>query len=453
MSTTLTATDSNSATAARSGRWRTDWDPEDPDFWQRIGRRVARRNLISSIFAEHLGFSIWTIWSVVVVALPPVLFPYTLNQKFWLVALPNLVGAIDAAAVHVRGYPARRSHLDGHQRMPSGGADRSHGVRGVGPAAVLGGAGLRGVAGFGGGNFASSMTNISFFFPERQQRHRSRGQRGWRQHRHQYGATLGADGDRGRPGVRRPDVAATGAVGAAFCAYRFMDDLAVARTPLRDQFATLRRPHTWIMSVLYIGTFGSFLGYSAAFPLVLKTTVPARPGVRGRGHDHARLPRALAGLAVAAGRWLAGRPGRWRPGHGRLLHRDGAGFVGVVTASRAREPGAFLAAFWLLFLAAGAGNGSTYRMIPAIFASTAPDLVTAKRESAATLGIAGAIGAVGGFYLPRAISDSYTATGGITTAFTWFTVAYAAWLALTWWCYLRRRVLIDRVPSLAHAVV
>jgi NNP family nitrate/nitrite transporter-like MFS transporter len=92
-------------------------------------------------------------------------------------------------------------------------------------------------------------------------------------------------------------------------------------------------------------------------------------------------------------------------------------------------------------------------MIPAIFASTAQDPATAKRESAATLGIAGAIGAAGGFYLPRAISDSYTATGGITTAFTWFTVAYAVGLALTWWCYLRRRVLIDRVPSLAHAVV
>jgi NNP family nitrate/nitrite transporter-like MFS transporter len=113
----------------------------------------------------------------------------------------------------------------------------------------------------------------------------------------------------------------------------------------------------------------------------------------------------------------------------------------------------FLGSFWLLFLASGAGNGSTYRMIPAIFAARSADLATAKRESAATLGIAGAVGALGGFYLPRAISDSINATGGIGPAFTWFAVMYAACLAVTWWCYLRRRVLIDQAPSLAHASV
>lgn len=131
----------------------------------------------------------------------------------------------------------------------------------------------------------------------------------------------------------------------------------------------------------------------------------------------------------------------------------GLGSYGVVTAASTANLGLFLASFWVLFTAAGAGNGSTYRMIPAIFAATSRDLTTAKRESAATLGIAGAVGALGGFYLPRAIGDSYHATGGIGTAFTWFAVGYAACLALTWWCYLRRRVLVSRVPSLAHATV
>ena len=70
------------------------WDPEDRAFWASTGRRIARRNLIFSIFAEHLGFSVWTLWSVVVVALPPALFPYSVDQKFWLVALPNLIGAL-----------------------------------------------------------------------------------------------------------------------------------------------------------------------------------------------------------------------------------------------------------------------------------------------------------------------------------------------------------------------
>jgi MFS transporter, NNP family, nitrate/nitrite transporter len=92
-------------------------------------------------------------------------------------------------------------------------------------------------------------------------------------------------------------------------------------------------------------------------------------------------------------------------------------------------------------------------MIPAIFAATSVDKATARRESAATLGIAGAVGAAGGFYLPRAISDSFAATGGIGTAFTWFAVAYGVGIVVTWWCYLRRRVLVERLPSLAPASV
>ena len=131
----------------------------------------------------------------------------------------------------------------------------------------------------------------------------------------------------------------------------------------------------------------------------------------------------------------------------------GGGSYAVVAAVSSRSLPLFLAAFGVLFAAAGAGNGSTYRMIPAIFAAKSPDLATAKRESAATLGIAGAVGALGGFYLPRAISDSIKATGGISTAFTWFAVMYGACLAVTWWCYLRRRVLVERLPSLANATV
>ena len=133
----------------------------------------------------------------------------------------------------------------------------------------------------------------------------------------------------------------------------------------------------------------------------------------------------------------------------------GFGSYGVITAVGRKTCRCFLASFWLLFTAAGAGNGSTYRMIPAIFAAKSPDLATAKRESAATLGIAGAVGALGGFYLPRAISDSINATGGISTAFTWFAVMYGTCLAVTWWCYLRRRVLVERraQPRPRHRLV
>jgi NNP family nitrate/nitrite transporter-like MFS transporter len=455
MSTTLTPPMEAPAAAGSSRRrgWITDWDPENNSFWAATGRRIARRNLIFSIFAEHLGFSVWTLWSVVVVALPPALFPYTVNQKFWLVALPNLIGAVMRLP-----YTFAVTRLGGRTwtaisalllLIPIVGLMFAVTVRPPYWVVLL----CAAAAGFGGGNFASSMTNISFFYPERRK-----------------GTALGINAAGGNVGISTmqlfvPIVLAVGLVygglmwlplvlAAAVCAYLFMNDLAVARTPFRDQFATVKRLHTWIMSFLYIGTFGSFLGYSAAFPLLLKLQFPLAPV----GHlGAATITLAFAGpligsIARPIGGWLSDRVGGARVTAACFVLM-GIGSYGVVGAVDAKSMPLFLGSFALLFTAAGAGNGSTYRMIPAIFAATSPDAATAKRESAATLGIAGAIGALGGFYLPRAISDSYTATGGIGTAFTWFTVMYIACLVVTWWCYLRRRVLVSRIASLAHATV
>jgi NNP family nitrate/nitrite transporter-like MFS transporter len=435
------------------GAWRSEWDPEDEAFWNGSGRRIARRNLIFSIFAEHLGFSVWTLWSVVVVALPASLFPYTLNEKFWLVALPNLVGALlrlpytfAVTRVGGRTWTAISALL---LLIPIAGLVLAVTLRPPYLVVLL----CAAAAGFGGGNFASSMTNISFFYPERRK-----------------GAALGLNAAGGNIGISTtqlvvPIALAAGLVygglmwvplvlAAAVCALLFMDNLAVTRAPFREQFATVKRRHTWIMSILYIGTFGSFLGYSAAFPLVLKTQFPSSPvGHVGTATITVAFTGPLLGsLARPFGGWLSDRVGGARV-TAACFALMALGSVGVVTAASRASLAGFLASFWLLFLAAGAGNGSTYRMIPAIFAATSADAATARRESAATLGIAGAIGAAGGFYLPRAISDSYSATGGIGSAFTWFTVAYGVCLAITWWCYLRQRVLVARMPSLARHTV
>jgi NNP family nitrate/nitrite transporter-like MFS transporter len=432
----------------------THWDPEDATFWAQTGRRTARRNLIFSIFAEHLGFSVWTLWSVVVVALPASLFPYTVDQKFWLVALPNLIGALMRIP-----YTFAVTRLGGRTwtmlsavflLIPVAGLIYSVTARPSYGVVLL----CAATAGIGGGNFASSMTNISFFFPEKEK-----------------GTALGFNAAGGNIGISTmqffvPLAMSAGLVyaglmwlplivGAGICAYFFMNNLAVAKAPLKAQFATVKRAHTWVMSFLYIGTFGSFLGYSAAFPLVLKLQFPQAPvwklGVT------AIVTLAFTGPLVGSiarpiGGWLSDKVGGARVTAVCFILM-GIGSYGVVTATGAKNLGLFLASFWLLFTAAGAGNGSTYRMIPAIFAAKSPDLATAKRESAATLGIAGAVGAMGGFYLPRAISDSIKATGGISTAFTWFAVMYGTCLAVTWWFYLRRRVLVQQVPSLAHAAV
>jgi MFS transporter, NNP family, nitrate/nitrite transporter len=454
MSTTLTPTVAAAAAAPPGkGRWLTHWEPENEEFWATTGRRVARRNLVFSIFAEHLGFSVWTIWSVVVVALPAATFPYTVDQRFWLVALPNLIGALMRIpyTFAVTRFGGRTWTTISALLLLIPLAGLIFAITVEPPYWVV--LALAATAGFGGGNFASSMTNISFFFPEKQK-----------------GTALGFNAAGGNIGISTmqlfvPMVIAGGLVygglmwlplvlAAAVCAYLFMNNLAVARTPFRAQFATVKRPHTWVMSFLYIGTFGSFLGYSAAFPLVLKLEFPQAPV----GHiGAATITLAFTGPLIGSltrpvGGWLSDRIGGARVTAGCFVLM-GVGSYGVIAATDAHNLGMFLASFALLFGFAGAGNGSTYRMIPAIFAAKAPDLATAKRESAATLGIAGAIGAAGGFYLPRAISDSYTATGGITTAFTWFFVMYAACLVVTWWCYLRRRVLISQVPSLAHASI
>ncbi|HEY8473891.1 MAG TPA: nitrate/nitrite transporter [Natronosporangium sp.] len=433
-----------------------DWRPDDPQFWATTGRRVARRNLIFSIFAEHLGFSVWTLWSVVVVAMPASVFPYSVDQKFWLVALPNLVGSLMRLP-----YTFAVTRVGGRNWTMISALLLLIPVLALGWGVTHPGTPywlmliFAASAGFGGGNFASSMTNISFFYPEREK-----------------GRALGLNAAGGNLGISTmqlivPVVAAAGLVyaglmwvpailAAAWCARWYMDDLAVAKTPFRAQFATVKRLHTWIMSFLYIGTFGSFLGYSAAFPLVLRIQFPEAPVWRLGASATVTLAFTgplVGSLARPLGGWLADRIGGARVTAACFVAM-GIGSYGVVASTGgAGQFGLFLASFGLLFLASGAGNGSTYRMIPAIFAATAPDLATAKRESAATLGIAGAVGALGGFYLPRAISDSYTATGELATAFGWFGVLYAACLTVTWWCYLRRRVFVARVPSLASATV
>ena len=81
------------ASVARPGRWIDHWEPEDPTFWSTVGRRVARRNLYPSIFAEFLGFSVWASWSIVVPQLAAAGFALTVDQQFWLIAIPSLVGA------------------------------------------------------------------------------------------------------------------------------------------------------------------------------------------------------------------------------------------------------------------------------------------------------------------------------------------------------------------------
>jgi NNP family nitrate/nitrite transporter-like MFS transporter len=427
--------------APRPGRWIDAWDPEDSAFWTTKGRRLARRNLWPSIFAEVLGFSVWQLWSIVVVSLPAAGFGYTTNQLFWLVALPSLVGATLRLP-----YTFAVPRFGGRNwtvfsalllLVPSLGLAFAVG-RPDTPFWVM--ALVAASAGVGGGNFASSMTNISFFYPERDK-----------------GLALGINAAGGNLGVAVvqlvvPVVITAGAglslgraglmwappiVLAAVLAWRLMANLSVATSSFSASIAAARRRHTWVISFLYIGTFGSFIGFSAAFPLLIKTTFPDVPGVR-----LAFLGALVGSVSRPFGGWFSDRVG------GALVTvaafvTMAAGILAAVVFLRAGSFAGFLASFLVLFVASGAGNGSTYRMIPAVFrqttvdASGKPDPVRARREAAACIGIASAVGAYGGFLVPRGFAVSTSQFGSLVPALYTFCGFYAACLVLTYLCYLR----------------
>ncbi|RJQ72832.1 NarK family nitrate/nitrite MFS transporter [Pseudonocardiaceae bacterium YIM PH 21723] len=430
-----------------TGKWIEHWEPENPEFWAKTGKKVATRNLIFSIFAEHLGFSVWLLWSVVVVSLPKAGFTFTVDQLFWLVAVPNLVGST--------------------LRLPYTFAVPKFGGRNwtvFSALALLLPTGLlawavsdpttpfwvflivAATAGVGGGNFASSMTNINFFYPEKQK-----------------GFALGLNAAGGNLGVAVVQLgiplvisigtgihlAYAGLVWAPFiilaaaCAFFFMDNLKAAKSDFGAQIASTKRSQTWVMSFLYIGTFGSFIGYSAALPLLIKTQFPSISVA-----DFAFLGALVGSVARPAGGWLADRFGGAKVTLFSFLVM-GIGAFAVLEGVAAKSFPLFLGAFMLLFIASGAGNGSTYRMIPAIFAAQG----NPKAEAGAAIGIASAIGAFGGFFVPRFLGMSLASTHSVASAFYGFVGFYAICLAVTWWCYLRSRVLVSVAPSLAPAAV
>lgn len=434
-------------------RWIAEWHPDDPAFWRSTGRRVARRNLVFSILAEHLGFTVWTLWSVVAAQMGA--YDFSTDQLFWLVALPNLIGSV-----------LRLPYTFGPARFGGRNFTVVSALLLLVPAVLLGVAvsspdtpywvflAIAATAGVGGGNFASSMANITYFYPRTRQ-----------------GVALGLNAAGGNIGVSSVQLVMPLVIGAfglaaagwfwlpfivvsAACAWFFMDNLASAKASPREQLAVAGRAQTWVMSFLYVGTFGSFIGYSTAFPLLSKSLFPEAPWAA------VAFTGPLAGSLIRpVGGWLADRLGG-APVTLWTFAAMGGGVALVWAASGSGSFWLFLLAFQVLFLTAGIGNGSTYRMIPAIFQAKAvaergedeEALLYGKRQASAAIGIISAVGALGGFLINRAFGMSFAATGSPAVAFAAFGAFYAACTALTWWCYLRT-VGVSWMASLAHARV
>jgi NNP family nitrate/nitrite transporter-like MFS transporter len=443
----------------REAAWISEWNPEDEKFWESKGKFLARRNLIWSILAEHVGFSVWLIWSIVATKLPQAGFHYTTDQLFQLVALPGLVGSLMRFpyTFAVPRFGGRNWTIVSAALLFIPTIALAYFVtRPDTPFWLM--LIVTTTAGLGGGNFASSMANISF--PNRL--------KGWALGLNAAGGNIGVSVVQlltpiliGSGWVSLYMASPQGSAGlylqnaglmwlpvialAVFGAYRYMNNLTSARSTLRDQLIIVTRKHTWVMAWLYIGTFGSFIGYSAAFPLLLKTQFPAiTVGIAFLGPLVGSVARPLGGL-------LADRVGGARVTFWNFVVM-GVATIGVMHYVEIKSFAGFLMMFLILFVTTGIGNGSTFRMIPSIFraeklreakglgnAARTLALRSAGIESAAVLGFTSAIGACGGYLIPRGFGASIAATGGPNLALEVFLTFYVTCVALTWRYYLRNR--------------
>ncbi len=448
------------------------WEPEVPAFWQQRGKATASRNLWISIPALMLAFAIWMVWSVVVVNLPAIGFKYSTNQLFWLAAVPGLSGATLRIF-----YSFMVPIFGGRKWTAISTASLMIPALGIGfavqdpttsyPTMLV----LSLLCGFGGGNFASSMSNISFFFPKAQK-----------------GYALGMNAGLGNLGVSAVQfvvpLVITAAVfggepqtwskvveGAAqtkqvwlqnagfiwvpfillssLAAWFGMNDLASAKASFSEQAVIFKRKHNWLMCWLYIGTFGSFIGYSAAFPLLTSTLFPNVNPLQ-----YAFVGPLVSALSRVAGGWISDKLGGARVTVWTFVAMIGAVLGVLHFLPGGGNPGSFagfFGMFLVLFACTGVGNASTFRMIPVIFLSLhqraaagqpeavqAQAVASANKEAAAVLGFTSAIAAYGAFFIPKSYGTSIALTGSADAALWCFIGFYMSCIAVTWWFYSRK---------------
>ena len=415
------------------------WNPEDEKFWKAEGKKHAQRNLWISVPSLMIAFIVWQIWSVVAVRLNDIGFHFTEEQLFTLAAIPGLVGATLRFV-----YTFAVGLIGGKNWTVISTAILAIPAIGIGfavqnpdtPFSIM--LLLAALCGLGGGNFSSSSANISFFFPKKEK-----------------GTALGINGGLGNMGVSvvqfvTPLIVTSGTfalVGgnqvlangqkvwlqnAAFIwvipiviltllALFKMDNVPGAKQSVGEQFVIVKRKHTWIMTALYVATFGSFIGYSAAFPLLLRSQFPEHISL-------AFLGALVAAAARPVGGWLADKLGGAKV-TAYVLVIMGIGAAGVIYFLNGKQFAGFLAAFLLLFVASGIGSGSTFQMIPNLFIP---------KEAAPVIGFSAAFAAYGSFFIPKLFGWSVKATGTPVTAFYFFIAFYVISFALNWYYYQRK---------------
>jgi len=447
----------------------TGWNPEDLKFWEDKGHKIANRNLWLSIPALLLAFAVWQVWSVVVAELPRAGFQYTPTQLFWLTAMPGLSGAtlriFYSFMVPIFGGRRWTALTTASLLIPALGIGWAVQNPGTSYNVMLI---LALLCGFGGGNFSSSMSNISFFYPKSEK-----------------GKAMGLNAGLGNLGVSVvqfvvPLVIAANifgwpggdpitvtwpdgtthstwlqngafifvpfiAISAILCWFG-MNDIADARASFADQAVIFKRKDNWLMCILYMGTFGSFIGFSAAFPLLMHLTFPETDAAH-----YVFLGPLISALARAASGGISDKIGGGRITFWVFIIMMAALLAALYFVANPARPDAFygfFASFMVLFFATGVGNASTFQMIPTIMGrvidQSMPNATAeAKRretekESAAITGFTAAIAAYAFFIIPVSFAVSKTFYGSLHAAFGGFLVFYVICLLTTWFCYIRK---------------
>lgn len=447
------------------------WEPEDSGFWQKEGNGIANRNLWISIPCLMLAFSVWMLWSVVAANLDKAGFKFTKDQLFFLTALPALSGAslriFYSFLVPVFGGRRFTAISTASLLIPAIGMGFALQDPTTSYSTLLI---LALLCGLGGGNFSSSMANISFFFPKSRKGYATGMNAGIGNlgvsvvqfvaplviSSAVFGAAISGDGFLYHNVKTNTDkmfwLANAGFIWVPFivvatiAAWFGMNDIASAKASFSDQAVIFKRKHNWLMCWLYIGTFGSFIGFSAAFAMLIKAQFPEVDVAK-----FAFLGPLAGALARPIGGILSDKLGGARLTFWVFAAMATTIAFGILPALHAHQFSVFLFSFIGMFILTGLGNGSTFCMIPIIFqtererasagkgdAAIKQARLDAAKESAAVLGFSGAIGAYGGFFIPQGFGTSIKITGAPDMALYTFIAFYISCMVITWWFYSRK---------------
>ena len=441
----------------------TDWNPEDTAAWEAGNNKIARRNLLCTIAADHVAFSIWTLWPVMALFMPGSVYGFSAGDKLLLGAVATLVGGCARIpyTLGIATYGGRNwtTFSAAVLLIPT-----------AGTIVLLANPGLplwpylvcAALTGLGGGNYAASLANVNAFYPERRK-----------------GAALALNAGVGNLGVAVIQlvgllVLATAGHEAPYwvcavylvllvvvgiAAALFMDNVNHG-TELNTMRSILVERDTYVISLLYICTFGSWIGFSFAFGQVMQVNFLAN----GESAKHAALHAAqvafigplLGSLARIYGGRLADRVGGSRVTMGVLAGMTvGAALLVTIStfddhnaAARSTSMIGYVTGFMVLFILSGMGNGSVFKLIPSVYEVRSRSLGVGEDErrrwsramSGSLIGVCSAVGALGGVGINLALRQSYLSSGTETSAYWGFLASYVVAAVLTWSVYVRRHV-------------